>query len=362
MALGAILRAERERRGLTEHQVADATKMMVQMVRELEEEDFHRIAAPIYGRGFIKLYAGLLELDPAPLLAEFDRLYAEQGRRQPPPRVALERFGGTPGASIERVVPQGGESVETPSDTRVTRDAAAAEPRPSRPARPATPSPLPVSSAPVKPASDLFGEPLPEPEQPPAAGTTAPAPAPAAAPKTTLPEIPVELAAPSAAPAAKPHKRPPTADATGESAQAAQRTPLPNLIESASQRFEGRPFRPGIGRLIATWLGWLFGLLAAGFAAVGRGFAWIYRSLARLFSRERMGRLVQPLARVNWSRVTRVGLPVVAVLLLVWLGVAVVRLGVRHTQAARAARAELAASDEATMIERILPPPAGYVE
>jgi CheY-like chemotaxis protein len=42
---------------LAEMFIAEATRMMVQVVEELEREDFRRIAAPIYGRGFIKLYA-----------------------------------------------------------------------------------------------------------------------------------------------------------------------------------------------------------------------------------------------------------------------------------------------------------------
>jgi transcriptional regulator with XRE-family HTH domain len=75
MALGSILRDAREARGLSISDVAEHTNMMVQVVEELENEDFHRIAAPIYGRGFLKLYAELLDLDVQPLIDEFMDIY-----------------------------------------------------------------------------------------------------------------------------------------------------------------------------------------------------------------------------------------------------------------------------------------------
>ena len=75
MALGNILREARESRGLSRTEVAEHTNMMVQIVEELENEDFHRIAAPIYGRGFLKLYAELLHIEVQPLIDEFMDIY-----------------------------------------------------------------------------------------------------------------------------------------------------------------------------------------------------------------------------------------------------------------------------------------------
>ncbi|NQT92103.1 MAG: helix-turn-helix domain-containing protein [Lentisphaerae bacterium] len=71
MALGEKLRNTRLKRNLTASQVAAGTRMKVQMVEDLEREDFSRIAAPIYGRGFIKMYANYIGLDPAPLIEEY---------------------------------------------------------------------------------------------------------------------------------------------------------------------------------------------------------------------------------------------------------------------------------------------------
>jgi len=71
MALGEKLRDARLKRKLTTSQVAAATRMKVQIVEDLENEDFTRIAAPIYGKGFIKMYAQHVGLDPRPLVAEY---------------------------------------------------------------------------------------------------------------------------------------------------------------------------------------------------------------------------------------------------------------------------------------------------
>jgi hypothetical protein len=81
MALGEILKNARVQRGLATSDVAENTHLLVQVVEDLEREDFRRVAAPIYGRGFIKLYAELLELDPEPLIRDFMDLYT--GSRTP---------------------------------------------------------------------------------------------------------------------------------------------------------------------------------------------------------------------------------------------------------------------------------------
>jgi transcriptional regulator with XRE-family HTH domain len=96
MALGETLRDARTRKGWSTAQVADATRMMVQVVEELEREDFRRIAAPIYGRGFIKLYAEHVGVDPEPLIQEFVEIYT--GARAP--QVARRAVVTAPEASV----------------------------------------------------------------------------------------------------------------------------------------------------------------------------------------------------------------------------------------------------------------------
>lgn len=81
MSLGQILRKARESRKLTASQVAAATHMKVQTVEAIEKEDFSSMPAAIYCKGFIKLYAEYLGIDPDPLARE----YVERFVAPPPP-------------------------------------------------------------------------------------------------------------------------------------------------------------------------------------------------------------------------------------------------------------------------------------
>lgn len=63
------LRAAREAKNLTVQQVAHATKMRTDHVRALEDGNFGAFSATVYIRGSVKIYAKLLKLDEAPLLA-----------------------------------------------------------------------------------------------------------------------------------------------------------------------------------------------------------------------------------------------------------------------------------------------------
>lgn len=340
MALGAILREERERRGLTEHQVADATRMMVQMVRELEDEDLHRIAAPIYGRGFIKLYAGFLGIDPVPLIKDFEELYAQRGQRPaPPPRVSLERFGGGSGTGLERVEPTEvppqapevpPEGIRIPAPKAVRSMPAQASAPVAAPVSVPVPKPLARPAVqPAPPPSDLFGEklddPVPEAIPPEPDGKIFAVPRPAS---------------PGTVPSA-------SAVSAGTGARR-------SVLDSASHRFEGHPYRPGMGRVVGGWLARGVGLLAGALAFVGVG---IWSGLRLAGGKCRLaGAAFLSLPWVRIGRVAAVVVPSVAVL-------AGLVLGVRSCMDRRSEVAREAATlDTTVVLERILPPPAGYAD
>ena len=71
MEFGKSLRDAREAKGYTIAQIAETTHMLASIIEGLEKEDFSKIAAPIYGRGFVKLYCQAVGLDPKPFVAEF---------------------------------------------------------------------------------------------------------------------------------------------------------------------------------------------------------------------------------------------------------------------------------------------------
>lgn len=78
------LRTAREAKGLTISQVSEATHILSAVIDGLEHDDFSRIPAPIYGRGFVRLYCEAVGIgDPRPLVDAFMRLY--NNTPEPPP-------------------------------------------------------------------------------------------------------------------------------------------------------------------------------------------------------------------------------------------------------------------------------------
>ncbi|MFH0879742.1 MAG: helix-turn-helix domain-containing protein [Lentisphaerota bacterium] len=70
-SLGQQFKTARTKKKVTPSQAASATRMKVQLIEAMERDDFSRMAAPTYARGFIRLYAEYLGLDPAPLVQSY---------------------------------------------------------------------------------------------------------------------------------------------------------------------------------------------------------------------------------------------------------------------------------------------------
>jgi cytoskeletal protein RodZ len=69
--LGQKLKAAREAKGVSEQEAGAATKTLTKMIVAMEADDFSIMAAPTYAKGFIRLYAAYLELNPDPLIEEY---------------------------------------------------------------------------------------------------------------------------------------------------------------------------------------------------------------------------------------------------------------------------------------------------
>jgi cytoskeleton protein RodZ len=82
-SIGQQLKAARERKGVTASQAAAATHLKVQHVEALEHDDYSRMTVPTYAKGFLRLYAEYLGLDPAPLLREYTARQVGQPQAQP---------------------------------------------------------------------------------------------------------------------------------------------------------------------------------------------------------------------------------------------------------------------------------------
>lgn len=77
-SIGQILKSIRERQGLTIPEVALAIKAKQLYIKAIEADQFDELIAPVYAKGFIKLYAEYLGLDPQPLL----NIYPEASKRK----------------------------------------------------------------------------------------------------------------------------------------------------------------------------------------------------------------------------------------------------------------------------------------
>ncbi len=79
-SIGQILRQARERKKVTCSQAAAATRIKVQHIEAMDRDDFTRMAAPMYAKGFLKLYAEYLGLNPIPVLRAYSELHEPKER------------------------------------------------------------------------------------------------------------------------------------------------------------------------------------------------------------------------------------------------------------------------------------------
>ena len=105
MEFGKSLKQAREAKGLSVAQMVEETHLAPTTITELENEDFSHIAAPIYGRGFVKLYCEAVGLDPKPFVSEFMEIFTGNHdsaiRERPVPAAEPEAEERPPVAAAE---------------------------------------------------------------------------------------------------------------------------------------------------------------------------------------------------------------------------------------------------------------------
>jgi Helix-turn-helix domain len=79
---GPVLRASRERRGITLAQIAAETKLGIELWADLEDNNLARWPTRIYARSHVRDYALRVGLDAEDVVNEFCRLFPEHGDRR----------------------------------------------------------------------------------------------------------------------------------------------------------------------------------------------------------------------------------------------------------------------------------------
>jgi cytoskeleton protein RodZ len=189
---GERLQREREMRGITLQEIAEATKIGTRSLRALEQEQFDKLPGGIFNKGFVRAYARYLGIDEEQAVADY--LAAAKASEEPaePKHEEVEAASaetpistGTPWLAfavivVVAVVAAGGWYLYN----RRKAQPGAPPPPAQETSVPAAPAALPSSSVPAAPS--------PTPAVTPA--TAAPTSAPAASDKKAA-AVPTELAA-----------------------------------------------------------------------------------------------------------------------------------------------------------------------
>jgi transcriptional regulator with XRE-family HTH domain len=80
-AFGPNLRRIRIQRGISLEQIALETKISVELLSDLERNDFRRWPAGIFARSYVRDYARLIGADPEAVVDEFCRWFDKGDRR-----------------------------------------------------------------------------------------------------------------------------------------------------------------------------------------------------------------------------------------------------------------------------------------
>lgn len=158
--IGEYLRSAREERKIPLAQVARDTRVNERYLSAIEAGEFSRLPAAAYAKGFIRIYAEYLGLDPKPLLEQFTR--ERPGAARSPLDAEREAVPFPARASRNRlligVAAAAGIVVAILAVSMLRRSACA--PRPAPPAAPATEEleTLPLPSVPTPKPSPEPGE------------------------------------------------------------------------------------------------------------------------------------------------------------------------------------------------------------
>jgi hypothetical protein len=103
-SFGEELRREREIRGISLKEIADATKISKRFLDALERNDHRTLPAPVFTRGFVREYSRYVGLNAEEMVNRYNFAAANDDRIEKPPQV--EKYSLTPPRDISPKPPR----------------------------------------------------------------------------------------------------------------------------------------------------------------------------------------------------------------------------------------------------------------
>ena len=103
-SFGEELRREREIRGISLKEIADATKISKRFLEALERNDHRTLPAPVFTRGFVREYARYVGLNAEEMVNRYNFASANDDRIEKPPQV--EKYALVPPRDISPKPPR----------------------------------------------------------------------------------------------------------------------------------------------------------------------------------------------------------------------------------------------------------------
>jgi len=103
-SFGEELRREREIRGISLKEIADATKISKRFLDALERNDHRTLPAPVFTRGFVREYSRYVGLNAEEMVNRYNFASATDDRIEKPPQV--EKYPQTPPRDISPKPPR----------------------------------------------------------------------------------------------------------------------------------------------------------------------------------------------------------------------------------------------------------------
>jgi len=89
--VGGDFRRQREMRGISMREIAEATKISVRFLEAIENEDFASLPAPVFTRGFIREYARQIGVDPDDIVDRYMAFVSGVRNREAAEQAALDQ-------------------------------------------------------------------------------------------------------------------------------------------------------------------------------------------------------------------------------------------------------------------------------